>query len=121
MNPLVRLAAPKLTEVAPVKPVPVMVTAFPPAMGPVLGRCAVTVGRGGGVTSIQATILAHPPLPVTCSAGRAHQAIRRGPGCGDGAPVIGVGDDHLQRAGDGVLAFPVAGSIHGEVAPLTWS
>jgi hypothetical protein len=35
---------PKLTAVAPVNPVPVMVTDVPPASGPALGRIAVTVG-----------------------------------------------------------------------------
>ena len=36
--------APKLTAVAPVKPVPVMVTEVPPAVGPVVGEIEVTVG-----------------------------------------------------------------------------
>ena len=36
--------APKLTAVAPVKPVPVMVTEVPPAVGPVVGVVEVTVG-----------------------------------------------------------------------------
>ena len=35
---------PKLTAVAPVKLVPVMVTLVPPAIGPLLGETAVTVG-----------------------------------------------------------------------------
>jgi hypothetical protein len=35
---------PKLTAVAPVNPLPVMVTTVPPASGPALGRTAVTVG-----------------------------------------------------------------------------
>ena len=37
-------APPKLTEVAPAKLVPVMVTALPPAVGPAVGLSAVTVG-----------------------------------------------------------------------------
>ncbi len=37
-------AAPNLTAVAPVKPVPVMVTEVPPLAGPELGEMAVTVG-----------------------------------------------------------------------------
>ena len=37
---------PKLTAVAPVKLVPVMVTEMPPASGPATGLTAVTVGRG---------------------------------------------------------------------------
>ncbi len=35
---------PNLTEVAPVKPVPVIVTIVPPAIGPELGETPVTVG-----------------------------------------------------------------------------
>ena len=37
---------PKVTLVAPVKVVPVMVTLFPPAVGPELGLTEVTVGPG---------------------------------------------------------------------------
>ena len=37
---------PKLTAVAPVKLVPVMVTTVPPAVGPLLGLTPVTVGGG---------------------------------------------------------------------------
>jgi hypothetical protein len=37
-------APPMLTLVAPVKPVPVIVTDCPPAVGPELGEIAVTVG-----------------------------------------------------------------------------
>ena len=36
--------APKLTAVAPVKPVPVMVTEVPPATGPDVGEIEVTTG-----------------------------------------------------------------------------
>ena len=35
---------PKVTLVAPVKPVPVMVTGVPPLIGPVVGEMPVTVG-----------------------------------------------------------------------------
>ncbi len=35
---------PKLTSVAPVKPLPVIVTAVPPAVGPELGATVGTVG-----------------------------------------------------------------------------
>ena len=42
------LPEPKLTAVAPVKLVPVTVTVVPPAVGPVPGLTAVTVGGGGG-------------------------------------------------------------------------
>ena len=40
---------PNLTPVAPVKPVPVMVTVVPPAVVPEVGLMPVTVGAGGGV------------------------------------------------------------------------
>jgi hypothetical protein len=40
---------PNFTTVAPVKPVPVMVTGVPPVVGPELGLTAVTVGTGGGL------------------------------------------------------------------------
>ena len=36
--------APKVTAVAPVNPVPVMVTEVPPAVGPAVGEIEVTVG-----------------------------------------------------------------------------
>ena len=39
-------ALPKLTAVAPVKPVPVIVTSAPPAVLPLAGEIPVTVGRG---------------------------------------------------------------------------
>ena len=41
---LVAAAPPRVTLVAPVKLVPVMVTAWPPAVGPVDGLIALTVG-----------------------------------------------------------------------------
>ena len=40
------LAAPNFTAVAPVKLVPVMVTLVPPAVVPLFGLIAVTVGAG---------------------------------------------------------------------------
>ena len=40
----VAAAPPIVTAVAPVKPVPEMVTLVPPAIGPVLGEIALTVG-----------------------------------------------------------------------------
>jgi hypothetical protein len=44
---------PNSTEVAPVNPVPVMVTTVPPAAGPVAGLSETTVGAGvtGGTTA----------------------------------------------------------------------
>jgi hypothetical protein len=44
---LVAVLPPIVTEVAPVKFVPVMVTGVPPAVVPLLGEIAVTVGAGG--------------------------------------------------------------------------
>jgi hypothetical protein len=44
---LVAATPPKVTLVAPVKPVPVIVTVLPPADGPVLGVTEVTVGEPG--------------------------------------------------------------------------
>ena len=40
-------AEPNETPLAPVKPVPVIVTVVPPAAGPLFGLTLVTVGRGG--------------------------------------------------------------------------
>ena len=74
---------PKLTTVAPVKPVPVTVTGVPPAVGPEVGLTPVTVGSGGAVK-------------VNWSAGRVHG--RGAPGGGDG-DVDGGG--RFGRRGDG--------------------
>ncbi|WP_245560284.1 hypothetical protein [Nocardia asiatica] len=38
--------APKFTAVAPVSPVPVMITVVPPVAGPTFGTTAVTAGTG---------------------------------------------------------------------------
>jgi hypothetical protein len=43
------VTVPKRTEVALVKPVPEMVTTFPPAVEPLLGLTRVTVGLATGV------------------------------------------------------------------------
>ena len=48
---LVALLAPNFTPVAPVKFVPVMVTAVPPALDPPFGDTAVTAGTGGLMVS----------------------------------------------------------------------
>jgi hypothetical protein len=40
----VAAAAPKVTAVAPVNPVPVIVTVVPPVVGPAVGEIDVTVG-----------------------------------------------------------------------------
>ncbi len=42
----VAASPPKVTAVAPMKPVPVMVTEVPPAMVPEAGLTAVTAGTG---------------------------------------------------------------------------
>ena len=46
MTPVIAVPAvePKSTAVAPVNPVPVTVTMSPPAVGPLVGQTAVTVG-----------------------------------------------------------------------------
>ena len=47
----VKVAAvvPKLTALAPAKPVPVMVTVVAPVLGPEVGLTDLTLGGGGGV------------------------------------------------------------------------
>src|SRR5690348_9933938 len=49
VNVVAGFAVPKLTAVAPPKPVPVIVTDVPPVAGPEVGLTPVTVGAGGGV------------------------------------------------------------------------
>jgi hypothetical protein len=50
---VVAAVPPKVTEVAPVKPVPVIVTTVPPAVGPMFGVKLVNVGAGvGGVVGV---------------------------------------------------------------------
>src|ERR1035437_6824331 len=66
----VELAArpPKLTAVAPVKPLPAIVTLVPPAAGPLTGVTFVTAGTGGGATNVNlSAVLVElvPPGPVT--------------------------------------------------------
>ena len=57
---------PKVTPVAPVKPVPVSVTAVPPAMLPALGATLVSVGGDGGATYVKSVFAALvPPGVVT--------------------------------------------------------
>src|SRR4030081_2648941 len=46
---VIAAVAPKLTAVAPVKPVPVIVTDVPPAAGPFVGLTFVTVGAATNV------------------------------------------------------------------------
>ncbi len=46
----VQAAPPRVTALAPVRSVPVIVTALPPKVLPLVGLMAVTVGAGAGVT-----------------------------------------------------------------------
>jgi hypothetical protein len=59
--------APNATLVAPVKPVPVMVTVVPPAIGPELGEIDVTTGAGRStnVNRSAETAADLPPAVVT--------------------------------------------------------
>ena len=47
-----QVAPPMVTALAPVRLVPVIVTALPPAVLPLVGLIAVTVGAGGGTTGV---------------------------------------------------------------------
>ena len=62
---LVPAVAPKVTAVAPVNPVPVIVTREPPAVDPLVGKMAVTVGRAGYVNRSAAERALVPPGAVT--------------------------------------------------------
>ena len=63
---LVAATVPKRTLVAPVNPVPVMVTVVPPAVEPEVGEMAVVLGAGGRAPKRGVTIspgkYAEPPL-----------------------------------------------------------
>src|SRR5665213_53912 len=61
---LVAGIAPKKTAVAPVKLVPVTVTAVPPTRGPVVGLRPVTVGAGGSTVNWSAVRTAEVPAAV---------------------------------------------------------
>ena len=52
---LVAAVTPKVTPVAPVKSVPVSVTTVPPAVLPLLGATAVTVGAPGVTVKLRET------------------------------------------------------------------
>ena len=56
---------PKSTAVAPVSPVPVIVTGVPPAYGPLVGARAVTVGAAMNVNWSAADVSDVPPGVVT--------------------------------------------------------
>jgi hypothetical protein len=57
--------APKLTALAPVNPVPVIVTEVPPAGGPLFGETLVTVGAATNVNWSAALVALVPPIEVT--------------------------------------------------------
>ena len=61
----VAAVAPKFTAVAPVNPVPVIVTDVPPAAGPLLGVTLVTVGAPTNVNWSFALVALVPPTVVT--------------------------------------------------------
>ena len=63
---VVAAVPPKRTPVAPVKPVPVMVTVVPPVTGPLAGKTPVTTGTedGGG------TMMPVPLRTMSCDRGR---------------------------------------------------
>src|SRR6476660_6445319 len=72
---VVAAVAPKLTAVAPVRLVPVMVTLVPPAVVPEVGETLVTVGAAGRVVVVVAhtvggrhkgfEVVVGPPVPTT--------------------------------------------------------
>src|SRR5207302_848471 len=56
---------PNFTDVAPVKPVPVIVTVVPPAVGPAVGLTEVTVGASRYKNSSETDVADVPPTVVT--------------------------------------------------------
>ena len=62
---LAAAVAPNFTLVAPVKPVPVMATLVPPAVGPPTGEMEVTMGNDAGTVMANGTVYAvgAPALP----------------------------------------------------------
>ena len=99
---------PKLTAVAPVKPVPVMTTLVPPEVGPDVGARPVTVGAGTKVKCrpmvpvppVVVTLTVTAPLPAgghrgDLGGGVDDEASRRGAAELDGgrAGEAGAGDD----------------------------
>ena len=56
---------PKSTAVAVLKPVPMIVTEVPPAIGPAAGLTAVTVGAARAVNWSAEEVVETPPGPVT--------------------------------------------------------
>ena len=66
---LAALVEPKLTELVPMDPVPVIETEVPPELGPELGLTAVTAGPGGGEPAVMFTFWTswmslNPPVPA---------------------------------------------------------
>ena len=58
----------KSTTVAPVKPVPVIVTKVPPPAGPLVGLRPVTVGAEGATMSVKLTAGSTPLVAVIITA-----------------------------------------------------
>ena len=61
----VAAVAPKLTAVAPVKPVPVITTVVPPLVGPAVGAIEVITGAATKVNWSAELVLLVPPAVVT--------------------------------------------------------
>src|SRR5579872_1856835 len=89
---VVAAVAPKCTAVAPVRFVPVTVTDVPPALGPVVGLTAVTVGGGG----------------------RGGVGVLVGGAGGAGAPAGGDGDVHGAGGAGGGGGGDGGGVVDGE-------
>jgi len=101
---LVAATAPKATRVAPLNPVPVMVTVVPPVVGPDAGVTAVVTATGASaLNSLKAApAMLVPPAVVTYT------------GCGPGSwagvtAVTTVSDTTVKRAATAVpkRTFPV--------------
>jgi hypothetical protein len=65
----VAFAEPKETLVSLVKPVPVIVTVVPPAIGPWFGSIFVTTGAGGGVGQVVDSVALGPEVLLNVSVG----------------------------------------------------
>ena len=60
---LVAVVPPMVTEVAPVRLVPVIVTGVPPTVGPEVGLMLVKVGAGAGAVALVMVNLSKVMLP----------------------------------------------------------
>ena len=88
-NAKVASVAPNFTAVAPVKPLPVMVTEVPPAAGPWVGLREVTVGASASACGAPANAMAR----VTAATLMARRALMWGSGqpAGAAAATRGAG------------------------------